>query len=452
MKTVELVGNFISTLAYKDIPSLAILEAKRAIVDCIGVSIAAIREPCLDILRSLVQKMGGYPSSTLLGTNIRTSPSWAALYNGTMAHALDYDDGAGLHIPLHPSVPVLPAVVALGEFVGANGKRVLEAYIGGVEVECRLARGCSRESYDLGWHATGVFGTMGAAAGSAKLLGLKANQVNTALGIALSLVGGSRQNFGTMVKPLHAGMAAMNGVLSALLAQDGYTASDGALDGSAGFGRLFGGKNLAEECSALGKAYHLANGFSIKKYPSCYATHSALDAIFELLQKHQIDYRNIKEINCWLSPSQVAGLPYKLPKTPLEGKFSMEFLLSVACVYRGLELKHFSEGVLKDERVTDLCKKVSLLTDDHIAPLGGRVTIELMDNNSYSATVEKPKGHPRHPLSMEEVKGKFRSCGSVLLSENEVEMVLDTILQIEELENISFFTSALQCDFPRSNL
>ena len=443
---IELIGNFISTLAYEDIPSSVILEAKRAIVDCIGVSIAAIREPCLDILRSLVQRMGGHPSSTLLGTNIRTSPSWAALYNGTMAHALDFDDGAGLHIPLHPSAPVFPAVVALGEFVGANGRRVLEAYIGGTEVECRLARGCSRESYDLGWHATGVFGTMGAAVGSAKVLGLEDSQVNTAVGIALSLLGGSRQNFGTMVKPLHAGVAAMNGVLSALLAQDGYTASDGALDGPVGFGRLFGGKNLAEECIALGKSYHLANGFTIKKYPSCYATHSALDAIFELLKKHQIDYRNIKKIKCWLSPSQVTGLPYRLPKTTLEGKFSIEFLLSVACIYRAVELKHFSEGVLKDERVTDLCKKVSLLTDDGMTPLSGRVTIELMENNSYTATVEKPKGHSHHPLSMEEVKDKFNSCSSILLSENEVERVLDTILQIEELENISFLTSLLQCN------
>ena len=175
MKIIEWVGHFISTLDFEDIPSLVISEAKKAMVDCIGVSIAAVREPCLNILRPLIQRMGGEPCSALLGTNIHTSPPWAALYNGTMAHALDFDDGGGLHIPLHPSVPVLPAVIALGESVGANGKRVLEAYICGVEVECALARGCSRASYDLGWHATGVFGTMGAAAGSAKLLGLGAN-------------------------------------------------------------------------------------------------------------------------------------------------------------------------------------------------------------------------------------------------------------------------------------
>lgn len=444
MRAVELVGSFISTLKYENIPPLVILEAKKAMIDCIGVSIAAINEPCLNILRLLVQRMGGHPCSALLATNIRTSPSWAALYNGTMAHALDFDDSAGLHIPLHPSAPVLPAVVALGEFVGADGKRVLEAYIGGVEVECKLAKGCSRESYDLGWHATGVFGTMGAAAGCAKLLGLGSSQANHTLGIALSLAGGSRQNFGTMVKPLHAGMAAMNGVLSSLLAQDGYIASEDALDGPTGFGSLFSGKNLAEECSNLGKPFHLANGVGIKKYPSCYATHTAIDVILGLLDKHQIDYRDIQGIKCWLNPLQVPGLPYVLPRTPLEAKFSLQFLLSLACVYRSVELKHFNDDVLKDRRVTELNKRVSLLTDNDLGLLGSRVTIELMNNHRYSAAADKPRGHPTHPLSMDEVKNKFRSCASVLLSENETDRVLNTILQIEELENVSSLMGALQ--------
>ncbi|MFH1125471.1 MAG: MmgE/PrpD family protein, partial [Pseudomonadota bacterium] len=173
MKTEDMVSHFVSDLRYENIPPPVILEAKKAIIDCLGVSIAAFREPCLDILLSFVQKMGGQPSSTLLGTHVRTSPTWAALYNGTMAHALDFDDGAGLHIPLHPSVPVLPAVIALGEYLGTTGKEVLEAYITGMEVECKLAQGCSRESYEAGWHATGIFGTMGAAAASARLLGLQ---------------------------------------------------------------------------------------------------------------------------------------------------------------------------------------------------------------------------------------------------------------------------------------
>jgi 2-methylcitrate dehydratase PrpD len=261
MKAIELVGKFVATLAFEEIPSPVVLKAKRSMMDCLGVSLAASQEPCLDILRSFIRTMGGHPHSSLLGNDFRTSPAWASLYNGTMAHALDFDDGSGLHIPLHPTAPVLPGVVALGESVGASGKSVLEAYIAGVEVECKLARGCSRKSYDLGWHATGVFGTMGAAVGSAKLLRLEPHQVNTALGIALSLAGGSRQNFGTMVKPLHAGMAAMHGVVSALLAKDGYTASDGALDGFAGFSKLFDGEHLVEECSSLGTEYNYLTSY-----------------------------------------------------------------------------------------------------------------------------------------------------------------------------------------------
>lgn len=348
---------------------------------------------------------------------------------------------------MHPSVPVLPAVLALGEFIGASGKRILEAYIAGTEIECKLAKGCTRAAYDLGWHATGVFGTMGAAAGAAKVLDLQASQVADGLGIALSLAGGSRQNFGTMVKPLHAGVAAMNGILSALLAQDGYSATKEALDGSAGFGRLFGGKNIARECSALGKPYHIANGFSIKKYPSCYGTHAAIDAVLQLREMHGIDHRNIRNIYCWMNPLQAAGLPYLTPQTPLEAKFSIPFVLSVACVYGGVELMHFSDDVLKDKRVMNLCNKTNLLGEKQLVSPASRITIELTNNDKYSFSVDKPKGHPVDPLTMEEVKIKFRSCASIVLPENEIERVLDTILQIEKLENISSFTSILQGDF-----
>lgn len=446
MKTEEMVSHFVSDLRYENIPPPVILEAKKAVMDCLGVSMAAFREPCLDILRSFIRKMGGEPCSTLWGTNLRSSPTWAALYNGTMAHALDFDDGAGLHIPLHPSVPVLPAVIALGEFVGAKGKQVLEAYITGEEVECKLAQGCSRESYELGWHATGIFGTMGAAAASAKLLNLGPGEIPKVLGIGLSLLGGSRQNFGTMVKPLHAGMAAMNGMMSALLGRDGYTASEAPLEGSAGFGRLFSGRNLGDQCSALGRPFHLAQGVSIKKYPSCYATHSALDNALGLLQKHPFDYRDIKRIDCWLSPFQVSGLPYMRPNTPLEGKFSMPFLLAVACVYGRVELKHFCEEVLRDDRVLDLCKKVNLLGDKDIGPLGSRLTIELMNNHSHSAAADKPRGYPTNPLTLEEVQEKFRSCAGLWLSEDETETILHKLLHLEDLDHIRSLTSPLQRD------
>src|SRR5208282_2269185 len=237
MKALEFVSSFIAESSYGEIPAQVLGEAKKAMIDCLGVSLAATQEPCLSIVRSFIETMGGEPRSTLWGTRFRTSPAWAALYNGTMAHALDFDDGSGLHIPLHPSVPVLPSVIAMGEFFARSGLEVLGAFVCGTEVECKLARGSTRASYDAGWHATGVFGTMGAAAAASRLAGLNRTQAAAALGVALSRASGSRQNFGTMVKPLHAGTAAMNGIISAFLARDGYTASDGALDGPFGFGK-----------------------------------------------------------------------------------------------------------------------------------------------------------------------------------------------------------------------
>lgn len=443
MKTLRLVTDFITTLKHQDIPISVLTEAKKAMIDCVGVSLAATHEPCLSILRSFIEQMGGKSRSTLLGTYIRTSPAWAALYNGTMAHALDFDDGGALNIPLHPSVPVFPAVIALGEFLGASGTQVLEAYVCGAEVECKLVKGCSRESYDVGWHATGVFGTMGAAAAASKITGCDLAQVGNALGIALSHACGSKQNFGTMVKPLHAGIAAMSGVVSAFLAQGGYTASEGALDGPAGFGKLFGGNMLVEELSALGKPFHLANGFSLKKYPSCYSTHSAIDSILEIAKIHPIDYKDIREINCWIHPSHVGELPYRVPGTNLEAKFCMPFILAVAWIYRSVELSHFTEDVLKDARVVDLSNKVNFLSDDGLAPLGSKVTIVSTRNESYSAAADRPRGHPLDPLTEEEVKDKFRSCASLLLSRERTEAVLDMLLHIEELRDINSLTEAI---------
>jgi len=220
--------------------------------------------------------------------------------------------------------------------------------------------------------------------------------------------------------------------------------SEGALDGPAGFSKLFGGKNLIEECNLLGRPFHLENGFSIKKYPSCYATHTAIDAILDLLDKHQVDYRDVQAITCQLAPAQVSGLPYMLAKTPLEGKFSIPFLLALACVYRSVELKHFNEALVKDTKIIDLSKRVRLIADNDLTFLRSRVTIELTQNRHYSTTVDKPRGHPEHPLRMDEVQNKFRSCAGILLPENEAEWVLRMILDMEELENIGSLTAALQ--------
>ncbi len=443
MNALESVTGFITGLRLDEIPSPVLAEARKAIIDCIGVSLAARREPALSILASFIGNMGGEPRATLWGTRSRTSPVWAALYNGTMAHALDFDDGSGLHIPLHPTAPVLPAVIALGEFFRGSGALLVEAFVAGTEVECKLARGSSRASYDAGWHATGVFGTMGAAAAAAKLAGLDPVQAGNALGAALSHASGSRQNFGTMVKPLHAGSAAMNGVMSALLAGDGFTASGGALDGPFGFGKLFGGKTVLEECGRLGRPFHLASGFSVKKYPSCYSTHSAIDAILEILRTNPVDYREIRAINCWVHPSHVAGLPYRVPVTDLEGKFSMPFVLALACIYHGVELGHFTAGVVHDARIVDLCKKVNFLSEESLPPMGSRVAVVIAGNETYTAATDRPRGHPLNPLTPEEVEHKFRSCAALSLSEEKTAVLLEMLLHIEEMKDIGSLTEAM---------
>ncbi|MFQ5933470.1 MAG: MmgE/PrpD family protein, partial [Dehalococcoidia bacterium] len=224
MNITESVADFILETRLDDVPGEAIIQAKRAILDTLGVALAGSREEPSRIVLEFVQERGGRATASIVGAGLRTDCLSAALVNGTMAHALDYDDVNDAMMG-HPSAPLVPAVMALAQEVGASGERALEAFLVGFEVECKLGLAVGHSHYVKGWHATSTLGTMGAAASAAKLLGLDKRCTQMALGIAASMAGGMRQNFGTMTKPLHVGHAARSGLLAALLAQKGFTAS-----------------------------------------------------------------------------------------------------------------------------------------------------------------------------------------------------------------------------------
>ena len=223
----------------------------------------------------------------VIGSGFKTSAPLAALANGTMAHALDFDD-VNWHMSGHPTVPLLPAILALGQGVHASGQEVLLAYALGFEVETKVGLGMNPRHYDLGWHATSTLGTLGAAVACAKLLRLDVMKTRMALGIAASMAAGLRQNFGTMTKPLHPGQAAMNGVTAAQLARLGWTADANILEAPYGFCQLYAGAGryrLDDVVKQLGQPFEiLASGVAIKQYPCCAFTHRALDGMLTLVQ------------------------------------------------------------------------------------------------------------------------------------------------------------------------
>ncbi|MBI2359242.1 MAG: MmgE/PrpD family protein [Deltaproteobacteria bacterium] len=272
MGPTEAIVEFVTRTNADSIPPEVLGKAKHHVVDTLGVALASSHSAPSEILRGMVGGTGEGESSLWTGTG-RSTPADAAWVNGTLAHALDFDDGGVALTPMHPSAPVLPAVLALAEARGLLGGDALRAYIVGVEVECKLATLISLEHYARGWHATAILGSLGSAVASAWLLRLPRENVCRALGIAASMAGGLQCNFGSMTKPLHAGQAARNGIVAALLAEKGFTANRGALEAEKGMIEVFGfGDSVTGPGmrAVLGQPFHfLSPGVSIKRFPTC---------------------------------------------------------------------------------------------------------------------------------------------------------------------------------------
>src|SRR2546427_4216052 len=297
MNATTAIADFVAKSRWEDCPASAVEAARRAILDCLGGMLAGSVEPSARILHAVALAEGGAPLCTVVGTGRRTGAVWAALCNGTAAHALDFDDTNFILLG-HPSAPVLAAALAAAELALADGQALIHAFLLGFEVETTLAAVLNPAHYDHGWHATCTLGTLGAAAAAARLLGLDSEGIRTALAVAASQSSGLKENFGTMTKPFHAGHAARSGVLAPLLAREGGTASEQAPEGPQGFFNVLGaGSRRLEALDTLGAPWKiLASGVAVKPYPSCACTHSIIDGTLELRRAHAIRPEDVAEV------------------------------------------------------------------------------------------------------------------------------------------------------------
>jgi len=444
------ISEFVAGTSLDSVPQTAIQNVKRAFLDCLGVTLAGNTEPVARIIVDFVAEMGGTASSTVLGTDLRTSPPLAALANGTLAHALDFDDGAGLHIPMHPTAPVLPAILALGEQLHASGRRVLEAYALGLEVEMKLASSVAVTHYQSGWHTTGTVGTLGAAVAAAKVLGLEVENTRVAFGIASSMASGLRRNFGSMTKPFHAGNAARNGVVAALLARRGFTASSDILEAQNGFYSVLAGPGNYDleglTPSTLAQFALTSRGVTIKKYPSCYSTHTMVDSAIALAEEHDVVPEEIERVVCDVTGVAPDVLVFSRPTTPLQGKFSAQFCVATALVCRRLGLEHFSQETVDDPVIRYVMERVEMrrCPDLEGGPvLASIVTVHLRDGREYSRRAEVPRGHWIEPLAWDEICNKFRMCASTVLPAENVEQIVEMAQDLESLEDINVLTEML---------
>ena len=457
MDTTRKIANFVAKASYSQIPQEAVSIAKDAILDCLGVTLAGVKEPASRMVAEYAKEMGGKPLSRAIGWGFKTSPHLAALVNGTIGHALDYDDGAPAFL-FHPSVTLLPAILALGESGKVSGKQVLEAYLTGFEVEIKLLSGLGPSGEVRGWHNTGTVGTIGATGAAAKILQLNPQQTVRALGIAASEASGLKQNFGTMTKPLHAGLASRNGVMAVMLAKKGFTADEAVLEHPTGYCTLFGG---ADGCDFEKITESLGSPFSImappgvlrlKPYPSCGETHCCLDAILYLKREHNISAEEVAEVECRTSEVVPGILIHPRPRTKLEAKFSMEYCMAVALLDGRAGLAQFTEERLQDIRLQELMEKVKYVHPEGIKGMQGlfqyrvgggegilpeAVTVRLRDGRQYFKEVPIARGTPGNPMSRDELLAKYRECANLALSPEDIERTIELISNLESLKNIT---------------
>lgn len=386
---------------------------ERALLDTFAAALLGVNEPCS---RDLMAYMSGWSApqmATVWATGQQLPLEAAALANGTMGHALDYDDVSS---PMrgHPSVVLLPALVALAEAEDSNGREVVEAFVAGFEVIVRMCRAIVSDQYAKGWHVTSSIGTIGATAACARLLRLDREQAIHALGIAVSQISGTRENFGTACKPLQAGLANQVAVRSALLARHGYDASARALDGQQGYTRLYAdAQSLEEQLAQLGTLPLEidASGIEIKKYPLCYATHRAIDGVLDLLAQRPIAFDDIEAVDVDINYRALVPLIHNQPRTGLEGKFSMQYAVAAAFRDGSVKLRSFEDAAVQRPEIQRFLRCVR--TKEGPPPMFPRwtqLTVHLKDGEKIVRRIEKLRGSAQLPLTDAELVEKARDC------------------------------------------
>src|SRR6266852_5935335 len=453
------VGRFVATTKYEDIPPEVIELGKKSILDGLGLALAGSRAETGTICREYLKTMGVCGGkATIAGSALKTSPRFAAFVNGVSIHADDFDDTQlsaakdrvyGLLV--HPTVPVLPAVLALAEGRTISGKEFMLAYHLGVEVECKIAEAISPRHYQDGFHSTGTCGAFGSAAACAKLLQFDLLKILNSFGLAASQSGGLRENFGTMTKPFQAGHAAESGLLSAELVALGWTAAEQILEADRGFFHAAGGSyDPSAILNRLGEPWTFASpGVSLKPYPSGSLTHPAMTELARLMDANNIQASQVEQIDVGANHNMTTTLLHHNPKTGLEGKFSMEYCLAILLLERKAGLAQFSDKNVQRADVRDMIRRINFYVDPEAESAGfdkmtSILKLTMKDGKVVSGRAEFGKGSPANPMSFDEAAVKFRGCAEFAeWPQSKTEKIISFVKKLETAPDVAALSPLL---------
>ena len=454
------VARFIANTNARRIPAEVTRLGKRSILDGIGLALAGNAAESARLVRAYLKKLGCATDRgcTVIGTSLKVPARFAAFANGIAIHADDYDDtqlaaakDRVYGLLTHPTAPVLPAALAIGERDNRSGLEVLAAYQVGVEVETKIAEAINPRHYDHGFHSTATMGTLGAAAAAARLMQLDIEQTRCALGIAASQSAGLRENFGTMTKPFHPGRSAESGIVAADFAALGWTATPIVLEAGRGFFHAAGGGYDAAAIEGkLGNPWTFASpGVSIKPHPSGSLTHPGMGLLLDLIRRHAIEPQQVKALRVGTNRHMPNALIHHRPKNELQAKFSMEFCMAILLLERKAGLAEFTDERVNRRDVQKLIEKIDFGVHPEAEAAGYEkmttfIDIDLTDGRTVSGRADFGKGSPAHPMSDEELVEKFGGCAAWGgLSKPNAEKIVDLVFDLERLKSIRELTRLL---------
>ena len=455
------VAGFVVGTRANDVPADVAHLGKRSVLDGIGLALAGAASECGHIAQKYLANLGiaAEKGSTVIGSSLRLPARFAAFANGLAIHADDYDDtqlavakDRVYGLLTHPTAPALPPVLALAERDRRSGADLMLAYQVGVEVECKIAEAIMPRHYQHGFHSTATCGSIGAAAGAAKLLGLDREATRRALSLGATQAGGLRENFGTMTKPFHAGRAAENGVVAAEIAALGFTASPNGLEADRGFFRAAGGGyDAAAIDGKLGDPWTFHSpGVSIKPHPSGSLTHPGMAKMMELILGNDIQPAQVKRVSVGTNHNMPNALIHHRPKNELQAKFSMEFCMAILLLERQGGLEQFTDDVVNRPDVQAMIEKVDFGVHPEAEAAGFDkmttiIEIELTDGRRIKGQADFGKGSPANPMTDDELSEKFRECASWgKMPDDRIEALLEMLWHIERLGDVNELTKLLR--------
>lgn len=446
----ERLAAYAANLDYDDLPEAVVGQAKRCLLDTIGVVLAGYGTDLGKAFASLAMEWGGSGEATVFGDGMKVPAVNAALANGAMGHVHELDDGHRFAMG-HPGVTSIPAAIAAAERAGATGRELIAATVLGYEVFVRVATTINPSHRGRGFHTTGTCGTFGAAAAAGKALGLDEEGIVNALGIAGVQAAGLMEVMRgeSMIKPLNAGRAARDGVLAALLAERGVTAPATIFEGGDGFLGAYSDEHDAQRIvENLGEDYHIM-GTYVKLHAACRHAHPAIDCALELIREYDLTPENVERVvvRTYSAAHRLTGTEYE-PKTVSTAKFSTPYCFAAALTHGRVGPNEFTTEKIADPKLLGIAKRVKVVVDqeiDRLAPdkRGASVEISVKGGPKYEWAVENPKGEPENPVSDEELEEKFRSLVGPVLGTRKVQRIIDVVADLESLEDVGELTVLL---------